>query len=70
MAPEALDSLTPEERHELYKMLRLKARVLVDGTAEIGGALGGEQDFVVGNQHGDVGYQRQNGGLSSAFAPC
>ena len=41
MAPEALDSLTPEERHELYKMLRLKARVLVDGTAEIDGALGG-----------------------------
>ena len=46
MAPEALDSLTPEERHELYKMLRLKARALVDGTVEIGGALGGEQDFV------------------------
>jgi hypothetical protein len=48
MAPEALDSLTPEERHELYKMLRLEARALPDGTVEIGGALGGEQDFVNG----------------------
>jgi len=27
LAPEALDSLTPEERHQLYKMLRLKVLV-------------------------------------------
>ncbi len=37
MAPEALETLTPEERHTLYKMLRLRVLVHVDGTMEIGG---------------------------------
>lgn len=31
LAPEALDSLTPEERHHLYKMLRLKVFVAKGG---------------------------------------
>jgi hypothetical protein len=39
LAPEALASLGSEERHRLYKMLRLKVAVNVDGTLEIGGNL-------------------------------
>jgi hypothetical protein len=31
LAPEALDSLTTEERHQLYKMLRLKVFVAKSG---------------------------------------
>ncbi len=31
-APEALDSLTPEERHQWYKLLRLRVGVRKDGT--------------------------------------
>ena len=39
LAPEALASLDPEERHQLYKMLRLKVAVNLDGTLEFGGEL-------------------------------
>jgi hypothetical protein len=39
MAPEALDSLTPEERHQFYKMLRLRVVVQPDGTLQLSGAL-------------------------------
>jgi hypothetical protein len=35
LAPEALDSLTSEERHHLYKMLRLKVWVAKSGDLEI-----------------------------------
>jgi hypothetical protein len=41
MAPEALINLTPEERHQVYKMLRISAVVHVDGTLEVSGALAG-----------------------------
>jgi len=41
MVPEALDELTPEERHRAYKMLRLSVSVYADGLAEISGAFGG-----------------------------
>ena len=40
MAPEALESLTPEERHQVYKMLRIRAIAHVDGTLEVSGMLG------------------------------
>jgi hypothetical protein len=39
MAPEALESLTLEERHRVYKMLWIRAVAHVDGTLEISGAL-------------------------------
>jgi site-specific DNA recombinase len=39
-APEALESLTPEERHQVYKMLRLRVVAQVDGTLEVRGAFG------------------------------
>jgi site-specific DNA recombinase len=39
LAPKALDSLTPEERHRLYKMLKLRVNVDLDGSLEVSGAL-------------------------------
>ncbi len=39
MVPEALDSLTPEERHHIYKMLRLDVSVNADGEIEVAGNL-------------------------------
>ncbi len=39
MAPEALDGLAPEERHEVYKMLRLKAVIHPGARLEVRGAL-------------------------------
>ncbi|HVF02498.1 MAG TPA: hypothetical protein VNA27_14340 [Rubrobacteraceae bacterium] len=41
MAPEALNSLSSEERHRLYKMLRVRATVHVDGTLEVSRTLAG-----------------------------
>jgi hypothetical protein len=43
-APEALDSLTPEQRHQWYKLLRLRADVFTDGRVEVSwaGAPSGE----------------------------
>lgn len=38
IAPEALDSLTPEDRHQLYKMLRLSVVIRPDANLEVSGA--------------------------------
>ena len=35
VAPGALDLLTPEERHQFYKMLRLKVTIYPDGPVEM-----------------------------------
>lgn len=43
VAPEALDSLVPEERHQVYKMLRLKVVANLDGSFEVSGAF--EESF-------------------------
>ena len=40
MVPEALDSLGPEERHRIYKMLRSKVLVYSEARLEVSGALG------------------------------
>ena len=40
MVPEALDSLGPEERHRIYKMLRLKVLVHPEARLEVSGVLG------------------------------
>jgi hypothetical protein len=40
MVPETLDALTPEERHRIYKLLKLKVNLLTDGTLKVSGALG------------------------------
>jgi hypothetical protein len=41
MVPEALEDLTSEERHDIYKMLRLKVIVSADKPTEETGAFGG-----------------------------
>jgi chaperonin cofactor prefoldin len=48
MTPAALDALEPEERHQVYKMLRLTVEVYADGSLEVSGVLG--NSFVSGNQ--------------------
>ena len=40
MAPEALNALTPEERHQFYKMLRLRVSAYPDSSLEVSGAFG------------------------------
>ncbi len=40
LAPEALESLTPEERHHLYRMLRLEVVVRPDTDLEVSGVFG------------------------------
>jgi hypothetical protein len=40
MVPEALDELTGEERHQVYRMLRLEVYVHPDGSLDIRGAVG------------------------------
>jgi hypothetical protein len=39
MTPDALDALDPEERHHIYKLLKLKVLVSADGSLQISGAL-------------------------------
>jgi hypothetical protein len=40
LVPEALDTLEAEERHRVYKMLRLSTLAYPDGTLEVSGAIG------------------------------
>ncbi len=40
MASEALDSLSPKERHRVYKLLKLRVDMHLDGTLEVSGVLG------------------------------
>ena len=39
MLPEALDELTGEERHQVYRMLRLQVFVYPNGDLEVRGVL-------------------------------
>jgi hypothetical protein len=41
MAPDALESLTLEDRYRVYRMLRIRAVAHVDGTLEVSKALAG-----------------------------
>jgi hypothetical protein len=42
MAPEVLHGLSPQERHQVYKMLRLEVTLYPDYEVEVTGALGGD----------------------------
>jgi hypothetical protein len=44
MVPEALDSLTPEEHHYVYKMLRLRVALRPDAPPEVSGMFEGSLD--------------------------
>jgi site-specific DNA recombinase len=37
LLPEAIDTLEPDERHQVYRMIRLEAHVALDGSLEISG---------------------------------
>jgi site-specific DNA recombinase len=52
MVPEALDALVPEERRQVYGMLRLKVEVAADGAMEICGIL--SENLCVLYEHGEV----------------
>jgi hypothetical protein len=39
MGPESLDTITPEERNRLYRMLRLGVEVHPDGRLRVGGGI-------------------------------
>ncbi len=54
LAPEGLDSLTPEERHQLYRMLRLEVRVSKDGSLEVECAGGLMPDPIPGESSSTV----------------
>jgi hypothetical protein len=49
MTPEALDSLTPVERHRVYGMLSLRATIKMDRSLEVSGAFG-EGDLFCGTE--------------------
>jgi DNA repair exonuclease SbcCD ATPase subunit len=40
MVPDALDTLSPDERHRVYKLLKLGVNLDADGTLEVSGTLG------------------------------
>ena len=72
----ALEALTPEERHHLYKMLRLRVTVQPDGTTQVSGAFTEGQGVSTletisrccGHRHGAVGQppaRRQTGALAT-----
>jgi hypothetical protein len=44
IVPESLDNLSPEERHQIYKMLRIEVLAYPDKSLEVSGSLvgGGE----------------------------
>jgi site-specific DNA recombinase len=46
MAPEALDDLAPEERHRIYRMMKLKAIALLDGGVEVNGIISTADEVV------------------------
>jgi hypothetical protein len=48
MTPAALDALSLEERHQVYKMLRLTVEISPDGSLDVTGVLG--DSFVSENQ--------------------
>src|SRR5215211_915959 len=61
MTPDALDTLEPEERHQVYKMLRLTVEVCADGSLEVSGVLG--DSVVSGNQDEGLIFATQRGTL-------
>jgi hypothetical protein len=52
MTPEALDDLSSEERHHVYKLLRLRVEVSPDSSLDVSGVLG--DSFVPENEHQGV----------------
>ena len=69
MTPAALDTLSPEERHNVYKMLRLSVEVFPDGSLNVTGIL--RDSFVSENQDERLSSSVQNTMTSKVrFQPC
>jgi site-specific DNA recombinase len=45
LLPEALDGLAPEERHDVYRMLKLRVNMHPSGMLEVSGVLGEDLEF-------------------------
>ncbi len=60
IAPEALGSLAPEERNQVYRMLRIKVVVHVDGTLEVSGPLVAPPALVIQERHTHAVLSLQN----------
>jgi hypothetical protein len=58
MTPAALDSLSPEERHQVYKMLRITVEISPDGSLNVTGVLG--DSFVSEHQDARLGSDIQS----------
>lgn len=61
VAPDALNSLAPEERHHVYKMLKLRVLVHKDQTLEVSGTFGDE--FTVCNSERGQGFRSDRSSL-------
>jgi hypothetical protein len=68
MVSEALDSLLPEERHQVYQMLRLEVVAHVDSTLEASGAFTG--DDLSKSETGHPSPSRRAPGRSPLRCPC
>jgi hypothetical protein len=69
MAPEALRSLTPEERHQVYKKLRLRVSAHLGGDLELTGDLVCILDGAKVEESNVVG-QRSKSGTTSCWLAC
>jgi site-specific DNA recombinase len=65
MTPEALDSLTPEERRQVYTMLRLKVEIDADGRMEARGVLSENARVLHENGHASEEEHLCENGLAS-----
>jgi hypothetical protein len=69
MTPEALDSLTPEQRHCVYGMLGLRATITMDGTLEVSRTFG-EGDLFCGTETRSYRVLNPHNTSSYGSAPC
>jgi hypothetical protein len=76
MTPEALDALTPEERRQVYGMLRLRVEVAADGTMKAQGILSencrptGSDEFCDNGLASLYASPKTQKCSASALAPC
>jgi hypothetical protein len=70
MTPEALDALTPEERRQVYGMLRLKVEVYADGRMEARGVLSEDVCKLHENGHANGDESLCENGLVSLCMIC
>ena len=70
MTPEAVDSLTPEKRRQIYTMLRLKVEIDADGRMEARGVLSENVRALHENGHASEEECLCENGLASLCMIC